>query len=396
MIFPGYLELKDINQYRKNAFQRKITYYNNNKMKCTGVQSLEFEILEAIERIRSINCNIPYVEVIEMGKCDLARNTTNLNPRVYCERWNNDAYAINYNWEMPVKIGRYVGKVFGKNPENWQIKLKEKEGIQYVPFTHSIYEFEEFKRYNVCKSNLSKFIRKMAGWFIGLHELGHIVNGHLQLMEDVKKNKIKLNLNERRALELHADISAATFMLQIMESWQSYVGIRQPVPQLNGKNPGITYCDELAFSALAAYIALRIFLIHERWDEYTINIHEMNCESHPLIELRMAVVYNVFLQGIIDLAENEEEKLAFVTNFYNMIEQFEKFMYANQSETGENNLYYKPTDLLRTEEGKDYYHTIFDSTLKLNELLKGYSITQQTIIGRWVDYNTLPERIYWT
>ena len=59
MIFPGYLELKDINQYRKNAFQRKITYYNNNKMKCTGVQSLEFEILEAIERIRSINSNIP-------------------------------------------------------------------------------------------------------------------------------------------------------------------------------------------------------------------------------------------------------------------------------------------------------------------------------------------------
>ena len=174
------------------------------------------------------------------------------------------------------------------------------------------------------------------------------------------------------------------------------MGIRQPVPQLNGKNPGITYCDELAFSALAAYIALRIFLIHERWDEYTINIHEMNCESHPLIELRMAVVYNVFLQGIIDLAENEEEKLAFVTNFYNMIEQFEEFMYANQSETGESNLYYKPTDLLRTEEGKDYYHTIFDSTLKLNELLKGYSITQQTIIGRWVDYNTLPERIYWT
>lgn len=396
MIFPGYLELKDINQYRKNAFQRKITYYNNNKMKCTGVQPLEFEILEAIERIRSFNSNIPYVEVIEMGKCDLARNTINLNPRVYCERWNNDAYAINYNWEMPVKIGRYVGKVFGKNPENWQIKLKEKEGIQYIPFTHSIYEFEEFKRYNVCKSNLSKFIRKMAGWFIGLHELGHIVNGHLQLMEDVKKNKIKMNLNERRALELHADISAATFMLQIMESWQSYVGIRQPVPQLNGKNPGITYCDELAFCALAAYIALRIFLIHERWDKYTINIHEMNCESHPLIELRMAVVYNVFLQGIIDLAENEEEKLVFVTNFYNMIEQFEEFMYANQSETGERNLYYKPTELLRTEEGKDYYHTIFDSTLKLNELLKGYSITQQTIIGRWVDYNTLPERIYWT
>lgn len=235
----------------------------------------------------------------------------------------------------------------------------------------------------------------MAGWFIGLHELGHIVNGHLWLMEEVKAKKKSIDLNTRRALEIHADITSVTLMLQIMNNWKKYVGIRQPVSQLNGKNPGITYCDEITFGALAAYIALRMFLTHEQWDEYTVGCHEMEKETHPLTELRMAIVYNVFLQGIIDLGVSEEVEIIFANSFYQSVQQFEDFMFENQSKADEERLYYKPTELLRTERGKQYYQTIFDSVLKLNDLLEGYSTTQQMLTGQWTDYETLPERMHW-
>ena len=70
-------------------------------------------------------------------------------------------------------------------------------------------------------------------------------------------------------------------------------------------------------------------------------------------------------------------------------------MFANQSNSEKDRLYYKPTELLRTETGKQYYHLLFDSVLSLNNLLKGYSNTQQMLTGQWTDYETLPERMYW-
>lgn len=395
MIFPGYFELRDINKYRDSAMRRKFSHYASQGRKLSGVSSLEFEILEAIERTRDNNPDFPYVDVIELGNAEAARRSADLKPRVYCDITPNNDYGIFYDWQMPVKIGRYVGLIFGEPLKDWQIKLRQKDGIKYIPYAHSIYEYPAFKRYDVCRTNLTEYVRKMAGWFIGLHELGHIVNGHLHLIKDVNSNKVSIDLNARRALEIHSDITAATLILQIMESWQKYVGIRQPVPQLNGKNPGITYCDEIAFGALASYIALRMFLKHEYWDEYTVGFHEMDRETHPLTELRMAIVYNVFLQGIIDLAESEEEKIVFVNSFYKTIQQFEDFMFANQSNSEKDRLYYKPTELLRTETGKQYYHLLFDSVLSLNNFLKGYSNTQQMLTGEWTDYETLPERMYW-
>lgn len=395
MIFPGYLELTDINKYRSSAMQRKISHYEEQGQKFSGVSSLEFEILEAIERTRVYNPEFPYVEVVEKGDVEGARRSADLSPRVFCGFMKNRDFGIFYDWQMPVKIGRYVRLIFGEPLEDWQIKLREKDGIKYTPFIHSIYDFPAFRRFNVCRTDLTNYVQKMAGWFIGLHELGHIVNGHLWLMEEVKAKKKSIDLNTRRALEIHADITSVTLMLQIMNNWKKYVGIRQPVSQLNGKNPGITYCDEITFGALAAYIALRMFLTHEQWDEYTVGCHEMEKETHPLTELRMAIVYNVFLQGIIDLGVSEEVEIIFANSFYQSVQQFEDFMFENQSKAEEERLYYKPTELLRTERGKQYYQTIFDSVLKLNDLLEGYSTTQQMLTGQWTDYETLPERMHW-
>ena len=395
MIFPGYFELIDINEYRDSAMKRKMSHCEAQGRKFGGVSSLEFEILEAIERTRDYNSDFPYVEVIEKGDAKDARRSADPSPRVFCDFTENGDLGIFYDWQMPVKIGRYVGLIFDEPLKDWQIKLREKDGIEYKPFEHSIYDFPAFQRFAVCKFNLTEYVRKMAGWFIGLHELGHIVNGHLLLMNEVNAQKVSIDLNTRRALEIHSDITAATLLLQIMGNWQKYVGVRQPVPQLNGKNPGITYCDEVTFGALAVYIALRMFLTHEQWDEYTVAFHEMDREKHPLTELRMAIVYNVFLQGIIDLGETEEEKNIFANSFYQAVRQFEDFIFINQSKSDENKLYYKPTELLRTKKGKKYYHTLFDSVLKLNDLLKRYSTTQRKVTGQWADYETLPEKIYW-
>lgn len=63
MIFPGYFELRDINKYRDSAMRRKFSHYASQGRKLSGVSSLEFEILEAIERTRDNNPDFPYVDV---------------------------------------------------------------------------------------------------------------------------------------------------------------------------------------------------------------------------------------------------------------------------------------------------------------------------------------------
>ena len=62
MIFPGYFELIDINEYRDSAMKRKMSHCEAQGRKFGGVSSLEFEILEAIERTRDYNPDFPDVE----------------------------------------------------------------------------------------------------------------------------------------------------------------------------------------------------------------------------------------------------------------------------------------------------------------------------------------------
>lgn len=397
MIFPGYLELRDINDYRDKAMRRKLCYYEKNYPdRQFGVHQLEFDVLECIERVREFE-ELPFIDVVEIGDISKARKNSKLKeiPRVSCDIGEHDGYLINYDCETPVKLGRYIDLIFGRPWKEYQIALRAKDGIEYKPYEKSLYEFPLFRKFDVCRVNLSDYIRKIEIWFIGLHELAHIKNGHVKLMADVRAGRKTIDIDTFRALEIHADITAADMLLKIMSSWQKYVGIRQPVPQPNGKNPGVTYCDELMFAALAAYLALRSFLKREMWDEYTIGLHEMDREKHPLTELRMAIVYNVFLQGVIELGENALEKQIFANSLFRAIQQFEEFWFQNHSMDEEEKLYYKPTELLRTEKGKEYYHRLFDKVMGLNDLLKDYTDTLSVVEGQWSDYETLPERMYW-
>ena len=134
MIFPGYFELIDINEYRDSAMKRKMSHCEAQGRKFGGISSLEFEILEAIERTRDYNPDFPYVEVIEKGDAKDARRSADPRPRVFCDFTENGEFGIFYDWQMPVKIGRYVGLIFDEPLKDWQIKLREKDGIEYKPF----------------------------------------------------------------------------------------------------------------------------------------------------------------------------------------------------------------------------------------------------------------------
>ena len=116
----------------------------------------------------------------------------------------------------------------------------------------------------------------------------------------MRAQKDSIPVEVQRAMELHADITAARYLLDILYDAEKYVGVEQIVIQNNGKDPGVTFCDNVAFTTIAAYLALRCFLKSEYWDEYTVGIHRGNYESHPLTELRMSIVFNVFLQGILE------------------------------------------------------------------------------------------------
>lgn len=218
MIFPGYCELSDISDYRDKAMKRKMVYYEEHypeRQFC--IQQVEVEVLECIERIRGWE-RLPFVDVIEVGDISEARRAPKLSPRVFCEINEHDQYFIYYDCAMPVKLGRYVDLIFGKPWKDYQIALREKEGIDYEPYNKSLYEFPLFSKFNLCRANLSDYIRKITIWFIGLHELAHIKNGHLKLMRDVCAGKIKIDVDTARAIEIHADITAADMLLKIISS----------------------------------------------------------------------------------------------------------------------------------------------------------------------------------
>ena len=73
MIFKGMSELIDKNEYRMKAWDRKKKYCDVNGQTFVGVGQLEWEILEALERIYCIHGNLPYVKVTEEGDASKTR-----------------------------------------------------------------------------------------------------------------------------------------------------------------------------------------------------------------------------------------------------------------------------------------------------------------------------------
>lgn len=103
----------------------------------------------------------------------------------------------------------------------------------------------------------------------------------------------------------------------------------------------------------------------------------------------MTIVSNFLLNKLSDFADNELEREVSIRDYLFMITQFEEFYYENTSEQKDEYdapVFYNPTELIKTEEGKKYYRELFDSTLKLNELLKDYMIVPSVISGEWNDY----------
>ena len=393
MIFKGMSELIDKNEYRMKAWDRKKKYCDVNGQTFVGVGQLEWEILEALERIYCIHGNLPYVKVTEEG--DASKTRKEAAP---CYRIRSNKGETNYNiicpWGLPVVIGRYIGSVFDKPLSKERLEWMRKNGVDFPEYAKSIYDFPAFEEFKVCKKEISNYIRTMAIWFVSLHEFGHIINGHNDLMEAVNRNADSVTPEQRKALEIHADMVAAEFLAEIIASWQKYVGIKRIEVHPNGQNPGITYCDEISFAALAAYLSLRCFLTDKKWDEWTIGLHYGDRTTHPLLQLRLSIVFNCILRSLSEIAENETERRVFIQHFVNMVTQFEDFLFQNEELPEDKKLFFSPTELLRTRAGKEYYKRIFDALLELNDILDKYSKTLNKVEGEWVDYTTLPDTIF--
>lgn len=81
-----------------------------------------------------------------------------------------------------------------------------------------------------------------------------------------------------------------------------------------------------------------------------------------------------------------------------MVEQFEEFYFQNKGREDEwiKAIQYNPTQLLRTKIGQEYYREMFEYLLALNDILEPYTISRGRIEGEWCDYETLPERMFWS
>ena len=395
MIFRGMPELTDIMNYKMNAMNRKKQFCEENDIRFTGVNQLEFEIREVLERVYSKHKEFPYVNVDEAGDASTARQQAILDTRIRSNKGKN-CYNIICPWGLPVAIGRYIGSVFHSPLSEGMLNRMKEDGIAFPTYKKSIYEFPAFEMFSVCKVDLSDFIRTMAIWFVSLHEFGHIINGHNDLIEAVNNGDANITPEQRKALEIHADMTAAELLVEIITSWHQFVGIIRQEVHLNGTNPGITYCDEISFAALAAYLSLRCFLPEDekRWDEWTIGLHYGDRATHPLIQLRMAIVFNSFLRGLAEIAENETERFVFTQSFVNMVTQFEEFLFQNEGASERDKIFFTPTELIRTEEGKEYFKGVFDALFELNEILENYTGTLCKVDGEWIEYKTFPKEIF--
>ena len=360
-----------------------------------GVGQIEYEIGEALERVYEMHPEYPYVMVKEEGDCSAERQSAELHDRI-CSNKRDNCYYIFCPWGLPVAIGRYTGFIFHESLSEGYRKTMEEKGIKIPDYRKSIYEFPAFRRFKDCKVELSNYIRTLSIWFVSLHEFGHIINGHNDLIAAVRNGDANLTGEQRKALELHADMTAAKLLTEIITSWQKYVGVMRREVHLNGTNPGITYCDEISFAALAVYLSLRCFLPDKdkSWDEFTIDLHRGDNTTHPLIQLRLSIVLNCLLDGLLEIAQNEDERRVFSQHFIDMVTQFEDFLFQNENAKEREKLFYTPIELMHTEKGKNYFQGEFDALMELNDILENYTETLFRIEGEWVDYPTLPEKIF--
>ncbi len=66
----------------------------------------------------------------------------------------------------------------------------------------------------------------------------------------------------------------------------------------------------------------------------------------------------------------------------------------NENAEDREKLFYTPPELMRTEKGKEYYQGEFEALMELNDILEKYTETLLKIEGEWIDYQTLPEKIF--
>ena len=390
MIFSGHKELADKIDYRDRALKRKQKFCLDHELQFSGVDQIEFIIREVMERVYIIHPDYPCVDVAEKGDLSVSRNKVELSPSAYSQKTDH-GYRITLTDDMPVALGRYIGEIF----EDAEFLEKHNQMKGYLPklkiYEKPIYDFNAYSKYRVCKKELRSFLLEISIWYISLHEYAHIINGHCDLDADCRVRKVSLDIEQKRALEVHADLMAAELLFEVIKSWEKYIGVLQIVPQRNGKNPGLSFLEEIVFATVGVYICFRSFLDDEKWDEWSVRIHEMRRISHPLTEVRMAIVSNFFLNKLLDLAQNAEEYESIKNQFFCMITQYEEFCYENLSDGSKKDaVFYNPTLLIRTEDGKKYYKELFDATIKLNELLGKYMLVPNILEGKWVDYDIIP------
>lgn len=391
MIFDGHLVLLEKNKLRHAAMKRKQKMIGEQTLK---IEALEFDALECLERIFRENPSLPFTEVVVLDGTEGLEDEEHSFSKIEAD----GKYKIYLSAKEIARLEHYVEEIFGNPWSELRIRVnREHRGIDYYQYSKPIYEFPYFAFFSSCKINLRDYIFERALWFIVLHEYAHIQNGHLHYKSQMKSMGLKIPLEVQQSMEMHADITAASYLLDILYDEEKYIGVKQIVVQKNGKNPGTAFCDDIIFATIAAYLALRCFLKDDYWDEYTIGFHQGNRETHPLVEMRMSIVFNVFLQGILRHFNGDDNLKHVAQYMLNAVEQFEEFYFQNKGHEDEwvKAIQYNPTQLLRTKKGKEYYYELFENVLKLNETLRSHTHVYNKVEGEWYDYETLPERMFW-
>ena len=388
MIFDGHLELRERNDLRFAGLDRKRKMLGP---RFKGAGALEMEAFECLEHLMQKDSSLPFVEIVEYEGDE--ENTGS-----YSEISPDGFFKIYIDAKEVARLQLYIEEIFGKPWSDDKIRMmKEQRKVTYHRYEQSIYDLPFFRFFAGCKVNIEEFVSRIALWFIILHEYAHVKNGHLRYKQFMKLNGTPVPREVSQAMELHADITAATWLLEILFDSEKFIGKKQIVVQNNGKNPGVVFADNVAFMAIAAYLSLRCYLKEAFWDEWSVGMHRGNPNTHPMTELRMSVVYNVLLQGVLTYFAGTTYQTSMANSMLATVSGFEKFYFQNEGHEDEwvGRVQYIPTELLRTDVGKAYYKEVFENVLDLNRLLSPYTNTPSRVEGTWCDYETLPERMFW-
>lgn len=388
MIFESIDEKRDINDYRHKALKRKMKMDPNFK----GVNQIEFEFLECLERILELNDGMPYVFFEEVGEF---KSDDQNSKRIYCTKDDNGRNVIRYGCGTISDFYDYTNLIFGKPWPEYKIKREMKAGKIYKPYNRSIYSYSYFEFFKKCKNEIETYTTKMAIWFTSLHEYAHIINGHLDCKSAMMRGEMEYDIELLRAMEIHADITAAYLLLMIMAKWECYVGKTSLYVNVKGKDFIPVFSDDLVFAAIGAYLALRSNLNNSHWDEYTVGMHEQGKEEHPLIEVRMHFVYRIFANELKKYQTNDENTSGFDRDLYIAISQFEDFYCKNIRIENTGKEFYSPTKIIQSEDGKLYYKKMFSSVIRLNDVLKNYATRLFVTDGEWYDYDTLERKHFY-